>query len=494
MAGRGRRADDQFVRDLLVGQALGDQQHDLVLPRGQWRGGPVVGALLVARSSGRGQSRRVGPGRFPADPGSRQCCYPRCDPSAYLAAVSTVISRPSANTAAAADAPSWSRANSRTCSILGPIPAAWPRDSRSWQAAPASLAACSGCCLAAARAANASSPRATPRRCPHIWFSRKASARLSRGAGRRSPFGDRDPPYSGLAAGYLGPGVELTEGPRRPRSTGPPSCRRRAPAQAYPSRTPPGRRPSGCCHFVPREPPHRRAGPTSACPAGPLRRPWPRARPASQSLPERLRRRQGLVDVGDDLAQRRAARAAAWAITRSAVGTVKSSPLARLSSRLSCALRSSTSYSCSSNAISARQASARPRTRGDASPASWTRNRSSQVAASRASPSAAPTCCAARHTAAGPPPHDREPARWPGRCRRLDSAMPRRKTARRTGQGGSPRLNIPRAVSSTSARMQSRCRSERLDCSPAAVSRSAAYSLIVSSSRYLAFRQGRLAV
>ena len=34
--------------------------------------------------------------------------------------------------------------------------------------------------------------------------------------------------------------------------------------------------------------------------------------------------------------------------------------------------------------------------------------------------------------------------------------------------------------------MQSRCRSDSADCSPAVASRSAAYSLIVSSSRYLA--------
>ncbi len=66
------------------------------------------------------------------------------------------------------------------------------------------------------------------------------------------------------------------------------------------------------------------------------------------------------------------------------------------------------------------------------------------------------------------------------------SAMPRRNTSRRTGHGGSPRLNIPPTVSSTSARMQSRWRSASASFSPAAASRSPAYSLIVSSSRYRA--------
>ena len=90
--------------------------------------------------------------------------------------------------------------------------------------------------------------------------------------------------------------------------------------------------------------------------------------------------------------------------------------------------------------------------------------------------------------------HSRRPSSaWPcasdvaSAMRKLPySAMPRRNTARRTGQGGSPRLNIVATVSSTSARMQSRCRSASASFSPAASSRSAAYSLIVSSSRYLA--------
>ena len=67
------------------------------------------------------------------------------------------------------------------------------------------------------------------------------------------------------------------------------------------------------------------------------------------------------------------------------------------------------------------------------------------------------------------------------------SAMPRRNISRRTGHGGSPRLNIVAEVCSTSARMQSRCRSDSAaGLARAASSRSAAYSLIVSSSRYLA--------
>ena len=90
--------------------------------------------------------------------------------------------------------------------------------------------------------------------------------------------------------------------------------------------------------------------------------------------------------------------------------------------------------------------------------------------------------------------HSRRPSSaWPcasdvcSAMRKLPySAMPRRNTSRRTGQGGSPRLNILPTVSSTSARMQSRCRSASASFSPAASSRSAAYSLIVSSSRYLA--------
>jgi hypothetical protein len=64
--------------------------------------------------------------------------------------------------------------------------------------------------------------------------------------------------------------------------------------------------------------------------------------PASQSLPAASAAAiASSMEAAASLA--RPARAAAWLITRSAVGTGKSSPLARLSSRLSVAQRSSVS-------------------------------------------------------------------------------------------------------------------------------------------------------
>ena len=64
--------------------------------------------------------------------------------------------------------------------------------------------------------------------------------------------------------------------------------------------------------------------------------------PASQSLPA-ASAAASASSMYATASPNRPARKAAWPITRSAVGTGKSSPLARLSSRLSCAQRSSVS-------------------------------------------------------------------------------------------------------------------------------------------------------
>ena len=322
------------------------------------------------------------------------------------------------------------------------MPVPCPRDSRSWQAAPASRAARSGCCRAAASAANASRPRAMPSRCPPTWFSRSASARLSC-AWSKSPLVTAIQPMPGLAAGDLRPGVELAEdlhgvgvvpdrhlgvaaGPGQ--GAHPVLDLRDAPAVVVGQHLQRGLvRPLGRLQLALPDGDGRLGG---------------LGQPGLPVVARRLGRRDRLLDVGHRVAgparpRRRLADHPQRGRHREVVAAGPgSAPGSRSRSAPACRSPAGRRRSPRGPPGPARAPAGTPPRRAGrgTGPARWP---------PRGRRRAAATCCAARCTAAGPRRRGRAPARSASAMRKLPySAMPRRNTARRTGQGGSPRLNI----------------------------------------------------